>query len=64
MVLEKLGNNDLPTSYISYILNRLTGYDASPELTDIFTMVFFLAALVVSTFLNIRDYRRKKSIKT
>jgi hypothetical protein len=60
MVLEKLGNNNLPASYIRYILGRLTGYDASPQLTDIFTMVFFLAALVISIILNIKDYRNKK----
>ena len=61
MVLEKLGNKNLPTSYIKYILGRLTGYDASPELTDILTMVFFIAALVISTVFNIRDYMRKKA---
>ena len=59
MILEKLGNENLPTSYIKYIIGRLTGYDANPQVTDIFTMVFFLAALVVSTFLNIRDFRGK-----
>ncbi len=59
MILEKLGNENLPTSYIKYIIGRLTGYEANPQVTDIFTMVFFLAALVVSTFLNIRDFRGK-----
>ena len=59
MILEKLGNENLPTSYIKYIIGRLTGYDANPQVTDIFTMVFFLAALVVSAFLNIRDFKGK-----
>ncbi len=61
MILEKLGNRNLPASYIKYILGRLTGYDASAELTDILTMVFFLAALAMSVILNIRDYRIKKA---
>ncbi len=59
MILQKLGNNDLPTSYIKYIVGRLTGYDVSAQLTDILTMVFFLSALLVSVILNIWDFRRK-----
>ena len=59
MILEKLGNENLPTSYIKYIIGRLTGYDINPHATDVFTMVFFLAALGVSSFLNIRDLKGK-----
>jgi len=59
MILEKLGNENLPTSYIKYIIGRLTGYDANLQVTDMFTMVFFLLALVVSAFLNIRDFTGK-----
>jgi hypothetical protein len=63
MILEKLGSENLPTSYIKYIIGRLTGYDANPHVTDVFTMIFFLAALVVSLFLNIRDLTGKSGKK-
>lgn len=63
MILEKLGNENLPTSYIKYIIGRLTGYDANAQVTDMFTMVFFLAALGVSAFLNIRDFTGKSGKK-
>jgi len=61
MILEKLGYKNLPASYIKYILERLTGYHANPQVIDIFTMIFFLAALMVSVILNVWDFRSKRS---
>jgi hypothetical protein len=57
-VLEKLGRTDLPVSYVKYLADRLTGLSFSSGLIDSITLYSFLAALVISVFLNIRDYRR------
>jgi hypothetical protein len=57
-VLEKLGRTDLPLSYIKYLADRLTGLGFSSRLIDNITLYSFLAALTISLFLNIRDYRK------
>jgi hypothetical protein len=57
-VLEKLGRTDLPLSYIKYLADRLTGLNFSSSLVDNITLNSFLAALLISLFLNIRDYRK------
>ncbi len=59
-VLNKLGISDLPSSYVKYLADRLTGLDLSPSLVDNVTLYSFLAALAISIFLNLLDYRRKK----
>jgi len=61
-VLEKLGETDLPTSYVKYLADRLTGLDFDSSLVDKVTLYAFLAALGLSFFLNIRDFiiARKK----
>ena len=61
-VLNKLGISDLPSSYVKYLADRLTGLDIDSSLVDNFTLYYFLAALGISLFLNIRDLvlKRKK----
>jgi hypothetical protein len=64
-VLEKLGKTDLPYSYTKYLADRLTGLDINATLVDNATLYTFLAALVISIVLNIRDYiKRKKEANT
>jgi hypothetical protein len=55
-VLEKLGVTDLPSSYVKYLADRLTGLDFSSSLIDKVTLWAFLAALGLSLFLNIKDF--------
>jgi hypothetical protein len=57
-VLEKLGHTDLPLSYIKYLADRLTGLNFSSSLVDNITLYSFLAALMISFYLNLRDYRK------
>jgi hypothetical protein len=61
MILEKLGNHDLPSSYTKYIILRLTSIDVDAKLIDSLTVIFFLVALLISATLNMRD--RKKNRK-
>jgi hypothetical protein len=55
-VLNRLGETDLPYSYVKYLADRLTGLDINPSLADNVTLFAFLVAFVISIFLNIRDY--------
>ncbi len=65
-ILEKLGHTDLPTSYIKYLADRLTGLDFSQKLVDVVTLWGLVAAFIISLFLNsirfvkkIKDKRQK-----
>jgi hypothetical protein len=62
-VLNKLGISDLPSSYVKYLVDRLTGLDLNPSLVDNVTLYAFLAAIGFSLFFNLRDFlaRRKKT---
>jgi len=62
-ILYKLGKTDLPTSYIKYLVDRLTGLDINQSLIDNATLYGFLAALAISLLLNIRDLRKKNATK-
>jgi len=57
-VLEKLGKTGLPNSYVKYLADRLTGLNFDPAMVDKFTLYTFLAALVLSIYLNIRDFKK------
>lgn len=63
-VLRKLGENNLPTSYIKYLTDRITGLDVNEALVDKVTLYAFIAALAISLFLNIMDFRsNRKAIR-
>ena len=58
-ILYKLCKTDLPTSYVKYLVDRLTGLDINATLVDNATLYGFLAALAISLTLNIRDSRKR-----
>lgn len=58
-VLYKLGKTNLPYSYVKYLADRITGLTFDPTLVDDVTLYAFIAALVISLFLNIRSSTRK-----
>ncbi len=51
-ILERLGERDLPLSYIAYLLTRFTGIHFNDDLIDGITLWFFLTALLISFFAN------------
>jgi hypothetical protein len=59
-VKTKLGEVDLPNSYIKYLLDQMTGLDWNAALVNTLTLVFFCSALAASICLNARDWLRKK----
>ena len=59
-ILSKLGYTSLPNSYVKYLADRITGLDFKPALVDNITLVSFFIALTISTYLNIRDFRKKR----
>lgn len=59
-VRVKLGLYDMPSSYIEFLIESLTGLDVSRIFVDIFALVFLILALLASIFTNVRDWRKKK----
>ena len=59
-VLHKLGQNDLPDSYISYLIQRFTGLLPGARLTDILTLVFYFMALAASIYMNFNPKKKTK----
>ena len=51
-VLRNLGENELPNSYIGYILERLVGLQFQAGTVDLFTLVFALLAFFISIKVN------------
>jgi hypothetical protein len=62
-ILRKLGQNNLPYSYIQYITERLTGFSPKPALTELLTVSVLVIALVISIILNYKDFKERKSEK-
>jgi len=59
-VLNELGESSLPSSYIKYIADGLTGLNVSVSFIDRITLLSFLAALIISILYNIHDFRKSK----
>jgi hypothetical protein len=57
-VKRRLGERDLPASYIEYYLERATGLDWNPGIVDAIVVTSTLVALGLSIWLNLRDRRR------
>jgi hypothetical protein len=62
-ILGKLGQNDLPISYVKYLADRLTGMNINSALVDQVTLYAFIVAFLISIILNIRDWIKSKNIR-
>ena len=62
-VREQLGYHDQSTSYIHFLVLKLTGADLDPVFVERATLAGFIIALILSIGLNVRDYRSAKSSK-
>ena len=56
-VKKKLGEQDLPSSYVKYYVDRLTGLDWDPFAVDLTVAILGILAFSVSIYLNWRDWR-------
>jgi len=61
-VRMKLGYFDMPSSYIKFLIDSVTGLEVNAKLVDILTLTFFLLALIASIFTNIRDRRHRRQV--
>ena len=59
-VRMKLGDFDLPYSYIKFCIDSLTGLEVNAKLVEMFTLIFLVLALIASIFVNIKDWIKKR----
>ena len=59
-VREALGYHDRSNSYIHFLILKLTGRDLDHGLVEKGTLFVFLAAAVLTVWLNVRDWMRKR----
>ena len=58
-VKTRLGETDLPNSFIKYYADKITGKNIDPSVVDMFTLVLFLAAIILSVYVNF--FKKKKA---
>jgi len=57
---RRIGEQDLPHSFIHYLVNNTFGLNINSEFLDILTVVFFVFALFAGLIINYLDFRRHK----
>ncbi len=57
-VREKLGYHDQSRSYIHFLILKITGINFPIQLVETVTMIVFLVSIIMSAWLNTRDYSR------
>lgn len=57
-VLRALGEKGMPSSYIAFLIEKVTGLSLNPELVNTLTVSLALLALVFSVWVNSRDRDR------
>ena len=60
-VKEKLGEKNLPSSFITYYAEKFTGHNFSPSLINTITVIAFFLAVGASIYVNF--FVKKRSIK-
>ena len=59
MVRRELGYTDMPNSYIKFLIHQLTGLDIDAGVVDMGTAIFFLLALIISFYVNFKDFKKR-----
>lgn len=62
LVRRELGYSNMPDSYIRFLIRELTGVDLNAALVDTSTAILFFLALLISLYLNVRDYKRERTV--
>ncbi len=60
-IREKLGYAVTSNSYIHFLIQKILGVNLMENIVDALTLILFLTALLISIFVNIRDYRKTVS---
>ncbi len=59
-IKEKLGETNLPNSFIKYFADKISGSDISPAIVDAVTLVSFLLVVVITVWVNFFNKKFRK----
>jgi hypothetical protein len=62
-VKERLGETNLPNSFIKYYADKITGGDIDTSLVNDATLTIFLLIIVITVYLNFFNKRKIPSLK-
>ena len=60
-VKRKIGETNLPKSYVKYYLDKLSSVTWEPIMVDIVVMILSLLILALSIWLNLNDYKSNRN---
>ncbi|MBS1921027.1 MAG: DUF2784 domain-containing protein [Bacteroidetes bacterium] len=60
-IKEKLGETNLPNSFIKYFADKISGKNFSASLIDQLTFIVFLTAIMASLYVNFLMKKEKKT---
>jgi hypothetical protein len=63
-VKEKLGETNLPNSFVKYLIDKITGKDFPSSLIDNITLYSFLIAIAFSVYFNFLQKKKNKASLT
>lgn len=58
-VKEKLGETNLPNSFVKYYADKISGKNIAPSIVDTTTLIVFLVVIALTIYLNF--FKRHKS---
>lgn len=58
----KLGQTDMPFSYVKFLIDSATGWDANATLVDTCTCIVFFVVSFISIYVNVTGHRRRERI--
>ena len=61
-VREMLGFENMSSSYIHFLILKMTGFDFPTDIVDAFTVILFFSAFAISSYLNFQKWRERKRI--
>jgi hypothetical protein len=58
-VKKRLGETNLPNSFIKYYADKISGKDVDASIVDTVTLIVFLTVIVIAVYLNFFKQKRK-----
>jgi hypothetical protein len=59
-VREMLGYQDMSSSYIHFLIFKITNIDLPAHLVDSYTVIIFILVFIISTYLNVKKWKTAK----
>ena len=59
-VRDMLGYKDVSSSYIHFLILKFTNVDIPANLVDLFAVIIFILAFILSAYLNVKKWRSNK----